>query len=45
MAKLVKDHFSDVLQQIEGRDKMTGAVDDDEDDGDSGGGEGEIARA
>ena len=32
LAKLVKDHFSDVLQQIEDRDKMTGE-DSSEDDG------------
>ena len=44
LAKLVKDHFSDVLQQIEGRDKMTGE-DSSEDDGDSGGGEGVSALA
>ena len=32
LAKLVKDHFSDVLPQIEDRDKMTGE-DSSEDDG------------
>jgi len=36
LAKLVKDHFSDVLQQIEDRDKMIGE-DDSEDDGAGGG--------
>ena len=37
LAKLVKDHFSDVLQQIEDRDKMTGedSSEDDSDDGPS----------
>ena len=32
LAKLVKDHFSDVLQQVMDRDKMTGE-DSSEDDG------------
>ena len=44
LAKLVSAHFSDVLQQIEDRDTMTGE-DSSDDDGDSGGGEGVSALA